>query len=409
MKRFFITLLFIILFASNLIASDDMYSDKLKIKIESYSDGYELKSERGFNIIQNDDIIETIYDDKIILKDNNGVLICTNNSEYGPYYNITIRPIDGLVSYKNNKYFGDFYLLEKDNSLINIIDMENYIYSVVANEVGSTFEIESIKAQAVAARTYALYNSKKFIKDGYNLTASTISQVYNGHNKVDEKIVKAVDETKGEVILYNNEIIDATYSSTNGGAIASAKDTWGQHRGYLISKYDPYSLNSPRVNWNYSLSLNQIDENLSKGTKKNNFKKIIFYKNNVGRVTSVDVIYDNDKFTISGERFRSRMGVANLKSTKFDAQGNCVESNKSENSYNPIPNSCLIREESSSGNDFTIINDGSNESIKFIGMGVGHGVGMSQYGANEMAKQGFNYKDILKFYYEGVEIERVYD
>lgn len=407
MKKLIKLIVLLLVFNINLMAIDSGFNDELKIKIASYENGYNLKSANGFYIMDGENILETIYDTDIILKNQNGSYIISNSNNYGPYYNVKLRGINGVINYKNSNYNGDFYLLEKDSSLINLIDMENYVYSVVANEVGNTFEFEAIKAQAVAARTYAFHNSKKFIKDGYNLTSSVISQVYNGNKKVDQKIIDAVNETRGEVILYDEDIIDSTYSSTSGGVVASAEDTWGEARPYLISKNDPYSLNSPRVNWEHSLSINEIDSRLSKGTNKTNFESLVFYTNEFGRVTSVDVNYRDEKITIRAEKFRSRMGVSNLKSTNFQIYGNSVSSDNSA-VVNDIPNSCLLDSNSSNTGKMTIINNG-NDTVKFVGKGVGHGVGMSQYGANEMAKQNFSYVDILKFYYEGVEIERIYD
>ncbi len=411
MKNFLIFLLIItfVLTANIGIINADQYIDggELRVKIGSSENGFSLQTSEGFQLFDGHNFLDSINDNNIKIYFNNGVFIESNSNVYGPYADLRLTANNNLIIYNNHEYNGSFTLAENGKSLVNIIDMETYIYSVVANEVGDSFEVEAIKAQALAARSYALYNSKKFIDKGYNLTSDAISQVYKGNKGVSEKIKDAVDATRGEVIVYNGEIIDATYGSTSGGATAASIDAWGTNFPYLISKNDPYSINSPRVNWNYKTNLNEIDQKLSKGTKRTNFKSIVFNKNYLGRVVSVDINYDGGNVTLRAEKFRSLMGLSNLKSTKFDLFSAAATDRADQNLS--TQNSCLLQGYGRASNSHTIYNNGGNDEIEFVGMGVGHGVGMSQYGANEMAKQNYNYRDIIKFYYEGVEVKKIYD
>lgn len=411
MKKIIILLLitiFVFTISTKQISAENLIdAGELKIKIVSSENGFSLHTSEGFQLLDGYTVIETVYDNNIKIYYNNGIFIESGSSNYGPYMDIKVKANDNKVIYNNHEYNGLFTLAENGRSLVNIIDMETYIYSVVANEVGDSFEVEAIKAQALAARSYALYNSKKFIDKGYNLTSDAISQVYRGNKGVSQKIKDAVDETRGEVIVYNDEIIDATYGSTSGGATAAAEDTWGKAFPYLIAKSDPYSLNSPRVNWTYKTNTGLIDQNLSKGTNMSNFTSIVFNKNELGRIVSVGVEYAGGKVSLRAERFRSLMGVSNLKSTKFEINSPSLMDGTNQNES--LYKSCLLQGYGRASDSFTLYNNGGNDEVEFVGMGVGHGVGMSQYGANEMAKQNFNYRDIVRFYYEGAEVKKIYD
>ncbi|MDD7761823.1 MAG: SpoIID/LytB domain-containing protein [Firmicutes bacterium] len=413
MKRILTIFMAITLFfsAMNFIEAEDFsnYKNSIRIKIASYSqDGYELKSSGGFNIIDSGNIIANTKKDAVKLFFNGSEMgIYDNGGLIGKYdfsREIVISPVIGELNFKDNIYTGDFTITKLDGSLVNIVEMEDYVNSVVANEVGNTFEIEAIKAQAVAARTYAFYNGKKYIDKGYNLTGDAYSQIYNGKKRVDDKIRNAVAETKGEVITYNGGLIDATYSSSNGGIIASAKEVWGEERPYLISKLDPYSINTPKVNWSYSTSLKEIETKINPETKLLGLESISIIRSDEGRVSFVVCKYPNEEKKIRAERFRSLMGNANIKSTNFTIE-EALSINKPENKiviskYGTID---LFAEEAPSTELV------STNNITINGKGTGHGVGMSQYGANEMAKQKFNYKDIIKFYYNGVEINKIYE
>ena len=262
MKRFllFLTIIISLLTISTSAKSDDL---TINIKIKSSSDGYDLTSEQGFELVTEGKVVLPIPAKSIHLSYENGLMIKTDSGFYGPYENSMVASKNNITSVDKRKYNGCFYVDSINNALINNVNLEEYIYSVVSGEMGSSFEMDALKSQAIAARSYAISNLNKYIKHGYNLTNDIYSQVYLGVNNVNDKIRKAVDETKGLIASFNGEIINATYSSSNGGVIASSEEVWGNKYPYLVMKYDPYSTNTPNVNWKVEVSRDNLDELLA--------------------------------------------------------------------------------------------------------------------------------------------------
>ena len=232
----------------------------------------------------------------------------------------------------------------------------------------ASFNIEALKAQAVVARTYAL----KTIKNNKILTDTVSTQVYKDNNELKKlwgldfekyynKIKNAVENTKGLVITYNNQLIDAVYHSTSNGMTEEASYVWNYSIPYLKSVSSEYDKNASSykrtISFTYDKISKIIDTNIDKNTE------FILERNNSNRVTNVKI----NNITISGTTFRN---LLSLRSTDF------------------------------------IINTNEND-ITITTYGYGHGVGMSQYGANGMANNGFNYKDILSHYYTNVTIKKM--
>ena len=251
------------------------------------------------------------------------------------------------------------------------LDLEEYVIGVVAGEMPASFEMEALKAQAIASRTYALY--KKSMNNDYDVTTTIADQVYitkedmqnkwlEDFDKYYQKVSAAVDETKGLVIKYNNEIIKSYYFAMSNGYTEDAINVFNESQDYLVSVE--------------SSNENEITNNLVKTVELNkqdfcNKLDITCPKitiNNIQKDSSnrIEQITINNK-TFSGVEIRK---LLNLRSTDF------------------------------------IINI-SNDNINITTKGYGHGVGMSQYGANAMAKNKANYEDILKHYYKDVTIESI--
>ena len=254
----------------------------------------------------------------------------------------------------------------RSNGKIINLELEEYVLGVVGAEMPASFNIEALKAQAILARTYAL----KSIKNGKKLTDTVSTQAYkdnselqklwkNDYTKYYEKIKKAVNETKGKVILYNNEYIDAVYHSTSNGKTENSKNVWKNSLPYLVSVDSSWDKNVKSYKKETIFEINEFCNIL-----KLNVEEPITYEiihNETGRVRQITI---NNK-TFSGTEFRN---LLKLRSADFEIE----------------------------------IND---EKVKVTTYGYGHGVGMSQYGANEMAKQGYSYIQILKHYYTGVVIK----
>lgn len=264
--------------------------------------------------------------------------------------------------------------VKRSNGTVENLDLEEYLIGVVSAEVPVTFEKEAIKAQTVAARTYAMKQIQNSTNRDYDVTDDTLSQVYQDDNKLKEKwqnkyneyinkIKECVNETEGEYITYNNEVIYAFFFSTSNGKTEDNKDVFGQDLPYLKVVDSSFDANETR-------SFQSQKE----------FTKQEFYQ-------KLEIPY-SDKLNISNVEKTSSGRVKNITLNNVTFKGRTFQSKLSLRS-----------------NDFEISE--TNEKIIVTTKGYGHGVGMSQYGANALAKQNKNYKEILKYYYQGTQIEKL--
>ncbi len=295
---------------------------------------------------------------------------------------VLIIPIYALViPHRNNNFYYEEikYVSNKDEQVVKLLDsnkvinlsLEDYIIGVVSCEMPASYELEALKAQAIASRTYAL--EKMNVGNTYDLENSTNNQCYhnneklkskwgNNYEKYYNKVKDAVDSTAGSYMTYNGNIIKAFYFSTSNGYTEDVQDVFGSKLDYLSSVESSWDKN----NKNFEKTVN-FDE--SEFLKKLNLKdkyvsKIeIISRTKSNRVN--ELIINNTKF--KGTTFRKLLGI---RSTDFSIE-------KKEN------------------------------LIYITTRGYGHGVGLSQYGANEMAKLGYTYDKILKYYYKNIEINNV--
>lgn len=278
----------------------------------------------------------------------------------------TTKKQDNIVEEKRESNEKTITVYRSNGSIISL-SLDDYLVGVVGAEMPASFNIEALKAQAIVARTYAL----KTINNNRKLTDTTSTQVYkdnnelkniwkNDYDKYYNKIKDAVYSTKGLVITYNNELIDAVYHSTSNGNTEDSIYVWNYSVPYLKSVDSEYDKNVS----SYKRTIKFTYENISKilDTNIDNNTNFILERNESNRVINVKI---ND-ISISGTTFRN---VLSLRSTDFEIE----------------------------------LTD--NEVI-ITTYGYGHGVGMSQYGANEMAKEGYNYKDIINHYYTNIKIEK---
>ncbi|NLL42293.1 MAG: stage II sporulation protein D [Firmicutes bacterium] len=265
----------------------------------------------------------------------------------------------------------------EQNKLLSMT-LEEYVQGVVAAEMPASFHIEALKAQAVAARTYALRRIQRDERITEHPEAHLSSDFQSGQAWVawdvflernsgsrglilQRKIKKAVKETEGIVALYDDEPILAVYHSTSGGRTENSEHYWSQALPYLRSVEDPFSVNSPHYYSTATIQLSNLAQVLGVSNVKN-FRVVERYPS--GRVKTVEV----DEKWFSGREIRQRLA---LRSTWFTAE---------------------------------IL---GNEMV-FSVWGYGHGVGMSQYGAQEMAVNGYGYAEILKYYYQEIDLQEAY-
>lgn len=270
------------------------------------------------------------------------------------------------------------------------MNLEDYVKGVVAAEMPAEFELEALKAQAVAARTYAVKNMVTFggpglaehpgadVSADYRQSQAWLSEAqlkakwgpFNYQNYW-PKICKAVDETRGQIITYNGEPINAVFHSTSGERTASAKEVWGFDYPYLQSVACWWDKSSPRYSETKEFALIEIEKQLGTDTGV-----MAAAQNGNGTVAGIVDL------TASGRVDKIRIGSKTL-------TGLAVREKLGLRSAN-----------------FTVEHKG--DKLIFKTTGYGHGVGMCQYGANGMAKEGRNYQDILTYYYTGVALKNIF-
>lgn len=297
------------------------------------------------------------------------IFIFVYNKEYE---NLNINNFQNVVDYLE-------FENDTNNSLINSISIpfEEYIVGVVAAEMPVSFEEEALKAQAIASRTYA-YRRIEDINEEVDYTK--IGQAYisvedlkskwgDNFDTYYAKIYNAVYSTKGLIMTYDGEAIEAVFHSTSAGVTEDAENVWGNSLPYIKSVDSKQDENAPNFIYNTVVSneefINKILEKLPDIDKDeiiNSFE--ITKTSDAGYVLEVTVCQN----TIAGKDIRT---MFDLRSTNFTIQKN-------------------------------------EDNITFTTKGYGHGAGMSQYGAEFMAKEGKTYEEILNHYYSGITIEKIY-
>jgi len=280
-----------------------------------------------------------------------------------------------LISVNGKVYRGMLKIQVVNRSrlnVINILDIESYLYGVVPKEMSPQSPLEALKAQSVAARSFALYHKAKNRNKAYDVSASTGSQVYGGFSVESAMANRAVDETKGVVMLYKGQPALAYFHANSGGITEDAKDVWTTEIPYLKSVADEPSTKAANIAWSASLRPDSLKKSLnSHGIRISAVTKIRVLQNSPsGRVTKIGLSSPEGEVVMDGNDFRLKIDPALIKSTLFTISSD----------------------------------DHEDATFRFEGRGFGHGVGMSQWGALVMARDGSTYRDILVHYYRGVEI-----
>lgn len=281
----------------------------------------------------------------------------------------------------SNKYMGSFIIKLLNGKLvpINYVDIETYLKGVVSYEMSDNFPLESLKAQAVAARNYALSRIGYETAKGYDFDDTINYQVYKGFNPVYKNSINAVDQTRGQILLYNDKLVETLYSAWHGGASENSENVWGNTVPYLRSVQDTYE-SDPWPNGNRVLTNAQIQSSLTaKGylTSTDTFLRLdlsSITKFTSGRVSNINIVYKNSA------------GLEQTKSVTKD----------STRTFLSLPS-----------NLYTVAYDSTAGAYTFSGKGNGHGLGMSQIGAKNRAVAGQTYDQILKFYYTGTYMQNL--
>jgi len=261
---------------------------------------------------------------------------------------------------------------DEDTGIISNVPIEEYVIGVVAGEMPIEFEIEALKAQAVAARSYVMIQMERNIKKDYDVVDTVMNQVYlnkehlmtvwkNSYTENINKIKTAVLKTKGEYISYDGKVAEALFFSTSPGVTENSEDVFSNKVPYLRSVESTWDEISPVYTTNTTYTLEEFYNLLNLDyNEKLNIE--VISQTSTGRIKKIKI---NDT-ELTGSYVCSKLG---LRSTFFE----------------------ILKEDS---------------KIIIKNKGYGHGVGMSQYGAQGMAKAGYRYQDILKHYYTDIEIKK---
>lgn len=289
---------------------------------------------------------------------------------------IKIVPKKDASIYINKRRFrGELEVIKNENStflVVNHLDLEDYIRGVLYHEISHFWPMEAIKAQAVAARTFAYYQATVNKDKDFDLTSDIYSQVYGGRTSEKFRTNIAVDRTRGQVLVFDDKVFPAYYHATCAGHTEDASRLWNIKLKPLEGVVCKFCQGSPHLKWNTRITLKAIEDKLN----TNNFKIRgvtdidIIKRNDSGRIDLLKIQAADGALSISGKDFRQALGPNIIRSLNFV---------------------------------ITVI----GQQAEFLGLGWGHGVGLCQWGAYFMAKSRYKYDAILKFYYPQSRIKRI--
>jgi stage II sporulation protein D len=254
--------------------------------------------------------------------------------------------------------------------VLNRLPLETYLLGIVGSEMSPAWPIESLKAQAVAARTYAMQRRMmmRAANKPYDLAATVLSQVYKGAERIRPSVIEAVKTTRGEVIGFDHELVEALFHSTCGGETISAKAAFGHSVPYLQPKKCQWCKASNRYQWALSFPLSEISSRLERARLVRSRLEGFERGDGAGKVS---VKEKKGQRALSPKEVRAAIGYGDLYSDRFSAK--------------------------------TV-----GKKVVIEGKGFGHGVGMCQWGARGMAEAGKSYRQILEHYYAGAHVRRAY-
>jgi stage II sporulation protein D len=256
--------------------------------------------------------------------------------------------------------------------VINHVDLEEYVKGVVPAEVNSAWHPEMLKAQAVAARTYALYQHMLSASRDYDVAASIQDQVYRGRQGIDARVEQAVEATRGLVVTHEGAPIYAAFSSTAAGITEDSVVVWSKDLPYLKGVECPFDVESPYYQWKASFKIDTLEQNLrQQGVAVGTIATLApLTYSRAGRVATLRILHSKGELILRGEELRKAVGYTVIPSTQFTIE-----------SIGP--------------------------EVVLAGYGAGHAVGLCQWGAKELAELGYSFSTILRYYYPGTELQHM--
>ncbi len=337
-----------------------------------------VSSDAGFSLVDNRSgkVLKTIAPNAAIkIESGKAGLLLDGRPLAGTAFRLVPQKSDGIFQIGAKHYRGSFFLRVQDGSfdVIEHLALDDYVNGVLAEEMPASWHPEALKAQAVAARTYALRSRERHRADGYDVCATTHCQLYGGVDSETAATRAAVAATAGQVLLYDGKLAETVFHSDSGGMTESREALWGDGVPYLVPVKEPEQKTSP---WQVTLAeANFLRKLAAAGKDIGTLQKIELsplvigkgdaYRTPSGRVSHLKIQGSKRTLSLTGSEMRSIFG---LKSTLFG-----VKREKGQ--------------------------------VVIAGFGSGHGLGLSQHGAERLASR-MKYDAILAHYYPGTKLER---
>ncbi len=369
MKPLFAILLFLLLVPAGSTGSPDIHPEMIRVAVQKGADSVKLD---GIGILLTDENgvpIRSILPVQV-RKVANGLAV------NGKVVHALIASAASVIQVNGKGYRGVVECTPADRGMVivNELPLEDYLAGLINCEISSQWPMDAVKAQAVVARTYALYQKNLRKNAPYHLESTVMDQVYEGCDIEDSRAVRGVKETAGQVLTYGGALVQAFYHSSCGGHTEAAENVWGDSIPYLRGVDCKYCLSAPSVRWEQKLSLKKIEALLrNAGSPVSGLWQVLpGGRNQSGRLTELVMVSAKGRHTMSAVNFRKIIGYSVIRSTNFDV--------------------------SQAGGE-----------VFFTGVGFGHGVGLCQWGAKQRAIDGFDYREILTYYYPGTKLEQIYN
>lgn len=366
----------------------------------------------------------------------------------------------GYLKFNGRTYRGSFLITQK-GGLLNVLDVEQYLYGVLPAEVGASWHTQALRAQAICARTYVLKRSMTRMDRGYDVVDTDADQVYRGQGIETAKTNQAVQSTVGEIVTYGNEIADTYFHSDSGGHTADIHDVWGQNIPYLTGVPEVVSYKSPTSTWSTKISATKIQSAITKltGTDIGTIREVqVSEVDDGGRAITMNFIGAKGSKTVKASQFRTAVDPRTLRSTMFTPSGGAFSvqdtltpSGIVARTSRPVASDGMSFEEKQAlakmtaegvftttelidmltnpskqksyyqtglnrtgktaqpvkpKNKYGYSIEKSGNDFVFYGRGWGHGVGLCQWGAMAMAEQGWSAEKILAHYYPGTAVRK---
>ena len=278
-------------------------------------------------------------------------------------------PVFVLVNGKGYRGVIEVTPAEKGLQVVNELPLEEYLVGLINCEISSQWPMEAVKAQAVIARSYAIFQRDSRKNAAFHLESTVMDQVYEGCDIEDSRAARGVKETAGEVLTFGGSVIQAFYHSNCGGHTEASENVWGYRIPYLTGVACRYCQNVNPYKWEQRIPLKKVESQLrASGINISGIRDVRQgTRNRSGRVTEVVFSGSRGKVAVTAVAVRKALGYGVIKSTNFDLR----------------------------------VND---DDLLFTGTGNGHGVGLCQWGSKQRAADGFDYREILSYYYPGTRL-----